>query len=90
MNNFSEYIVPIGCEGIYVIQTGSWRKRRPILDQEKCIRCGTCLIYCPVNSVIRTDEGIFLITYDYCKGCGICANECPSSAILMIPEEEND
>lgn len=89
MKNKSDYIVPIGCEGLHVIQTGKWRKRRPILTDEKCTLCGRCLMYCPVNAVIKTDKGRFVITYDYCKGCGICANECKSSAIHMIPEGED-
>jgi 2-oxoacid:acceptor oxidoreductase delta subunit (pyruvate/2-ketoisovalerate family) len=88
MKNKSDYIVPIGCEGLHVIQTGNWRKRRPVLLPDKCTLCGRCLMYCPVNSIIKTDEGRIVITYDYCKGCGICANECRSSAIHMIPEEE--
>ena len=57
-----------------------------MLDQEACIACGTCLLYCPVNS-IRKSDGKFTICYDYCKGCGICAHECPKNAITMIPEE---
>ena len=82
----SKNIVPIGADGIHVLNTGDWRTKRPVLDQETCIACGTCLLYCPVNSIRKTD-GTFAICYDYCKGCGICAHECPKDAITMIPEE---
>lgn len=82
----SKYIVPVGADGIHVLNTGDWRTQRPVLDQEACIACGTCLLYCPVNS-IRKSDGKFTICYDYCKGCGICAHECPKNAITMIPEE---
>lgn len=82
----SKYIVPIGADGVHVINTGDWRTNRPVLDQETCIKCGTCLLYCPVNSIYKVD-GKFTICYDYCKGCGICAHECPKNAITMIPEE---
>ena len=44
----SKYIVPIGADGIHVLNTGDWRTQRPVLDQETCIACGTCLLYCPV------------------------------------------
>ena len=82
----SKYIVPVGADGIHVLNTGDWRTQRPVLDQEACIACGTGLLYCPVNS-IRKSDGKFTICYDYCKGCGICAHECPKNAITMIPEE---
>lgn len=90
MEFISKYIVPIGCEGLHIIQTGKWRKRRPVMDKEKCINCGICLMYCPVNSVKRTEDGSFEISYDFCKGCGICAHECKQAAIAMVPEKEDE
>lgn len=83
----SKYIAPIGADGIHVLNTGDWRTKRPILNQEKCIKCGICFIYCPVNSISKKD-GKFEISYDYCKGCGICAHECRSKAIEMVQEVE--
>jgi len=83
----SDYIVPIGCEGIYKIDTGKWRTKKPVLNKEKCNRCGLCFLYCPVFSIEKKGKE-FEITYDYCKGCGICARECPKNAIKMVPEEE--
>ena len=66
--------------------TGTWRTERPVVDNDKCVRCFLCEIYCPVN-VIRVDreEGVS-IDYDYCKGCGICADVCPHDAIVMVSE----
>lgn len=80
------HITPIGDEGIYILDTGKWRKVRPVMDKEKCTECGICLVFCPVNSVSRDDEKKYHISMDYCKGCGICANECPIKAIDMIKE----
>ena len=82
----SKYIVPVGADGIYEIDTGKWRTERPVMDKDKCIECGICAMYCPVFSIIKEDEK-YIITYDYCKGCGICAYECPTDAIDMIQEE---
>lgn len=82
----SNYITPVGTEGIYILNTGDWRTKRPILNQDKCIKCGLCFLYCPVNSIKKEREG-FAICYDYCKGCGICSYECPQNAINMILEE---
>lgn len=80
------HISPIGEKGLYILDTASWRTERPVMDMEKCIKCGLCLTYCPVNSIIGTEDGAYRITYDYCKGCGICAKECPRQAIGMVLE----
>ncbi len=87
MDYISDYIVPIGREGIYYIQTGKWRTRRPVLEPDKCIKCGVCLMYCPVNSIVREADGSYRINYDFCKGCGICAHECKQQAIAMVVEK---
>lgn len=83
----SKYIAPVGAEGIYIINTGDWRINRPVLNQDKCVKCGICFLYCPVNSIVKEEER-FIIKYDYCKGCGICAHECRTKAIEMVQEVE--
>lgn len=80
------HITPIGNDGMYILDTASWRILRPVMDKEHCIECGMCLAYCPVNSIIKSEDNSYEITYDYCKGCGICANECPKKAIDMVLE----
>jgi len=87
MKYISDYIVPIGPEGLYIIDTGKWRTRRPEMDIMKCKKCGTCFLYCPVHAVKRHEDKSYTIDYTYCKGCGICANECRFDSIEMIPEE---
>ena len=69
-------------------KTGDWRSQRPVLDREKCNKCGLCWLYCPDAAVEVTEEGDFEINYYYCKGCGICATECRRAAIEMEEEEE--
>ncbi|PKP54599.1 MAG: pyruvate synthase [Candidatus Altiarchaeales archaeon HGW-Altiarchaeales-3] len=69
-----------------ITKTGAWRTFKPIVDNEKCVKCGICEKVCPEGSITIGDTAE--IDYDYCKGCGICANECPKGAIKMIIEEK--
>ncbi len=70
------------------LHTGSWRAQRPVLDTQKCIKCGLCYIFCPEGCIAEDSEGFFKANLDYCKGCGICAHECWPEAIVMVEEEE--
>jgi len=80
------FLCPVGTEP-YIVKTGEWRAERPVTDPKKCVRCATCWLYCPTQSIrdFRTHLGADL---QYCKGCGICAEECPRHAIIMVLEEE--
>ena len=68
-------------------KTGDWRAFRPIVDQQKCINCLLCWIFCPDAAIFRKEKTVD-VNYDYCKGCGICANECPVKAITMVEEKK--
>ncbi len=74
-------------------KTGTWRVTRPIVDQEKCINCMQCWLYCPDMAIEGKtgDNGrpeMLGFDYDYCKGCGTCAKVCPVDAIEMKSENE--
>ena len=64
-------------------KTGAWRVFRPVIEPDKCSKCGLCTLYCPEAAISEDQE----IDYDFCKGCGICAEECPKKAIRMEREE---
>lgn len=93
--------IPYGCVvttpgSALEFETGDWRSFFPKTDEDKCIACGVCWLFCPDNSrklVPRKNPKpgamyakYFDFDYKYCKGCGICAAECPSGAITMIEE----
>ncbi|MCW3136562.1 MAG: 4Fe-4S binding protein [Canidatus Methanoxibalbensis ujae] len=69
-------------------KTGDWRSEVPVRDNEKCIKCGICYIFCPEGCIYRTEDGYFDANLYYCKGCGICAYECPRGVIRMIEEKK--
>ncbi len=73
-------------------KTGGWRVKRPLWDEEKCISCFRCWVYCPDESILAKDGKVRGIDYDYCKGCGICAEECPDKvkAITMTREVDQE
>ena len=64
--------------------TGDWKSANPILDYEKCNKCGLCYLYCPEGCIDPMNDGYFKPNLFYCKGCGICAKECPKNVINMI------
>jgi pyruvate ferredoxin oxidoreductase delta subunit len=78
----------IGNNGLYILDTASWRTEKPVMNKEKCIECGICMTYCPVCSIEGTSDKKYYINYSYCKGCGICAKECPQKAIDMVSERK--
>ncbi len=69
------------------LKTGDWRAMRPILLRKKCVKCGTCWLYCPTQCIGERATW-FEANYDICKGCGVCAEECPHNAIKMEEETE--
>jgi len=69
-------------------ETGSWRALKPILNQEKCVKCLLCWVYCPEPAIHRHEDNSVEIDYKFCKGCGICENVCPTKAITMVREGE--
>ncbi len=65
-------------------QTGYWKSEHPVRDNERCIKCGMCALFCPEDCIRQTEEGYFEADDFYCKGCGICARECWTGAVTMV------
>ncbi|HDD56776.1 MAG TPA: ferredoxin, partial [Nitrososphaeria archaeon] len=36
-------------------KTGTWRVKKPVIDQSKCIRCLLCWVYCPDMAIMRLE-----------------------------------
>ena len=66
-----------------IINRGSWRIFKPVIDYKKCTRCLICWLYCP-DAAYRLDKNNYPRPDEKtCKGCGICSNECPVKCIKM-------
>ena len=66
--------------------------RRPVIDKEKCIKCGICVSHCPVpGKAIDFKKGKDQPpVYDYkkCIRCYCCQEMCPQSAIRSRKRKE--
>ncbi|MBD3255788.1 MAG: 4Fe-4S dicluster domain-containing protein [Candidatus Lokiarchaeota archaeon] len=60
---------------------------RAATDLSKCVACGTCVRYCPLNIRTFNSDGlaITISTNKYCGGCSVCFKRCPQNAIRLIP-----
>ena len=58
------------------------------VDQEKCIKCGTCKNLCPM-SVYTQDikTGNMIPDNSRCVSCGLCINMCPVGGISFVEEK---
>jgi len=79
---------PVTCYTSEDIHTGSWRTQKPVINNDKCIKCYICWKFCPDMAIEVEEEDYPKVNLLYCKGCGICAKECPKDAIEMVREEE--
>ncbi len=53
----------------------------PVLDQEKCDRCGLCLSVCERHALVLVDNIIKVIETEECGWCLQCEVVCPTGAI---------
>lgn len=86
-NRVPDNLCPVACEPTTMLP-GDWRAERPVVDRDKCVKCATCWVFCPVQCIVEKPAW-FDINLDTCKGCGICAHECPHRAITMVEERGN-
>jgi len=52
-----------------------------VVDENKCIGCGSCVAECPAGAVSLNDQGIAVVDKEKCTGCGRCAKACPVEAV---------
>jgi len=61
-------------------KTGDWRSMRPVVDNKKCIKCGTCYVFCPDAAIYETEEGFLRQTCSIVRAAGFA----PMNALPML------
>ncbi len=57
----------------------------PVIDQSKCLGCGSCVAACPEGEIIGLINGkADLIEPSQCIGHGACKTACPANAITLV------
>lgn len=59
----------------------------PVLDKEKCIKCGLCSKTCRENAIFWVKDKYPMFIYDLCSACGACILVCPKKAIKTKKEK---
>lgn len=55
----------------------------PIIQKDRCIRCGLCVEICPMG-ILSKEDGKIIVEYpEECWHCRACAIDCPQQAIKM-------
>ena len=58
----------------------------PVIDKEKCTRCGKCAEVCAYHAIAVMGE--YVLTFpELCHGCGACSYLCPEKAITETPND---
>ena len=57
----------------------------PVVDADKCIRCGICESLCHYEGIKvgEEEEAATEVIAALCRGCGLCVASCPSKALQM-------
>lgn len=60
----------------------------PVIDSEKCIKCGKCVKICSESeyNALNFEKECLNLNKEQCVGCSLCSHICPKEAIKMCHE----
>ncbi|MBI9051841.1 MAG: 4Fe-4S binding protein [Anaerolineaceae bacterium] len=56
----------------------------PIINKQRCTRCGQCISQCPTQAVEMIDQYPMIVHPAQCTYCGICEEICPLNAVELL------
>ena len=56
------------------------KKGKIVIDDDRCMLCGTCEAVCPEIAVLLKPTHVE-INHEKCSGCGLCIPACPTEAL---------
>lgn len=83
-NAYCQNVCPVGA--IHLDEATGAR----VVDREKCIGCGMCVRYCPVEMVSLDPDDKKAVKCDLCGGDPQCVRACPTGALEWIEREEEN
>ena len=72
----AKYVTPLGNQGIYILDTASWRTVRPVMDKNRCVNCGQLPELLPCGQHFRRGAD----RYSYATTTARAAASAPRSA----------
>ncbi len=72
----------------YTASVAHWRVEKPVYNNDHCINCFNCWLYCPDAAILARDDKLKGVDYVHCKGCGVCVDVCPTNpkSLLMFTD----
>ncbi|MFH0876333.1 MAG: ATP-binding protein [archaeon] len=62
-------------------------QRIPVINANKCIKCGACAKACNYNAIVAISDKIPFFMPQQCNGCGACKIVCKEEAIFWNKKE---
>ncbi|WRC68393.1 4Fe-4S binding protein [Helicobacter pylori] len=78
-------------QSYFTTSVAHWRVAKPVHNNNICINCFNCWVYCPDAAILSREGKLKGVDYSHCKGCGVCVDVCPTNPkSLWMFEEQID
>lgn len=61
-----------------------------VIDENRCVGCGICEVYCRFNAISQGENGIYRINPLKCEGCAVCSIVCREDAIEIVERQSGE
>ncbi|ANZ22784.1 electron transport complex protein RnfB [Buchnera aphidicola (Diuraphis noxia)] len=75
--NIEKPINNVVIKDVKIFHTVAW------IDEENCVGCSKCVLFCPVDAIIGAPNFIHTVLQNFCTGCNICLLHCPTNCIKI-------